>query len=73
MTPDEIEGVVAEHGRWLANEPSGCRANLSYANLSGADLRGANLRAANLSGAKVGLDNLDRLLDALGVIWEAGA
>jgi hypothetical protein len=58
MTPDEIEGVVAEHGRWLANEPSGCRANLSY---------------ANLSGAKVGLDNLDRLLDALGVIWEAGA
>ena len=43
MTSEEIKKVLELHKKWLNNEQSGERANLSGANLSEADLCRANL------------------------------
>ena len=50
MNPSiNLPEVLASHGRWLAGEATGQKANLRSADLSGADLSGANLRGADLS------------------------
>ena len=49
MTKEELNEIIASHGRWLVDKSTGERANLSCANLRGADLRGANLCSADLS------------------------
>ena len=46
MTKAELDLVVDEHCKWLLDDSTGRRANLS-----GADLRTADLGGANLSGA----------------------
>ena len=61
MTKQELNEIVASHGRWLADNTTGeradlccadlCDANLSDANLSDANLRGADLSRADLSHA----------------------
>ena len=51
MTKQELNEIVASHGRWLADNTTGERADLYRANLCDADLRGANLRNADLRGA----------------------
>ena len=51
MTKQELNEIVASHGRWLADNTTGERADLYRANLRGANLCGADLREANLSGA----------------------
>ena len=51
MTQEELNEIVASHGRWLVDKSTGERANLSGADLRGADLRDANLYRANLRGA----------------------
>lgn len=53
MTKQELNEIVASHGRWLADNTTGERANLCDADLRGADLRGANLCGANLRGANL--------------------
>ena len=53
MTKQELNEIVASHGRWLVDKSTGERANLSDANLSDANLREANLSDANLSGANL--------------------
>ena len=66
MTKQELNEIVASHGRWLADNTTGeranlrdanlrdanlCDADLCDANLCSADLRDADLRNANLRGA----------------------
>ena len=56
MTESKLRRILEEHEKWLANVPTGKRAdlrgaNLSNANLRAADLTGADLRAADLTGA----------------------
>ena len=51
MTKQELNKIVASHGRWLADKSRGERADLCGADLRGVDLRGANLRGANLCDA----------------------
>ena len=51
MTQEELNEVIASHGRWLVDKSTGERANLCDADLRGADLRGANLNGANLRDA----------------------
>ena len=51
MTKQELNEIVASHGRWLADNPTGERADLRNANLCGANLRGADLCGANLRDA----------------------
>jgi hypothetical protein len=58
MQKDELAATIAAHGRWLRDEPEGCRAYLSGAYLSRADLSGANLSGAYLSGANLSGANL---------------
>ena len=63
FTADELTVILADHLKWLRDEPGGKRANLSAANLSdanlsAADLRAANLRAANLRAANLSAANL---------------
>ena len=58
MEQSELNIILEEHAKWLKDDSTGKRANLSeanlrYANLSGADLRYANLRDANLSRANL--------------------
>jgi len=50
-TPDELKTVLDAHQKWLRDEDSGSRADLSGADLSEADLSGADLSGAYLSGA----------------------
>ena len=57
MTHEKIGKVLAEHGKWLADE-GGSRANLSGANLSRANLSRADLSRANLSEANLSRANL---------------
>jgi hypothetical protein len=59
-SPDEItiDGktlteILAEHSKWVGDNSTGTRANLSGADLSGANLSGANLSGADLSGANL--------------------
>ena len=58
MTKQELDEIVASHGKWLVDKATGERANLYGANLRGANLRGANLRGANLYGANLRAANL---------------
>ena len=53
MTKQELNEIVASHGRWLADNTTGERADLYRANLSEADLRGADLCGADLSVANL--------------------
>ena len=50
MTKEGLNEIVASHGRWLADDTTGARANLRNADLRNADLCGANLRNADLRG-----------------------
>ena len=60
MNTEEINKIVEEHGKWLADNSNGAKANLSRADLSDADLRGADLKYANLNGANLRGANLSR-------------
>ena len=53
MTTEKLAKILSAHKAWLADDPSGKRANLHSANLSGADLSSANLHSANLRGANL--------------------
>jgi hypothetical protein len=53
MTKEELNEIIASHGRWLVDKSTGERADLSCANLCGANLRGADLRGADLRGANL--------------------
>ena len=53
MTEEELNEIVASHGRWLADKSRGERADLYGADLRCADLHCANLRGANLRGANL--------------------
>jgi hypothetical protein len=58
MERKKLEEIIASHGRWLLNDPTGQRANLRRAYLREADLREANLREADLQGADLREANL---------------
>ena len=70
MEQSELNIILEEHAKWLKDDSTGKRANLSeanlrYANLSRANLRGANLIDAylidaNLSGANLRGANLSK-------------
>ena len=65
ITQEQLNEIVASHGKWLRNEEGGEKAYLSCADLRGADLSGANLSGAylsgaNLSGADLSGANLDK-------------
>ena len=65
MEQSELNIILEEHAKWLKDDSTGKRANLSeanlrYANLSGADLRYANLTEANLTDANLTYANLSR-------------
>jgi uncharacterized protein YjbI with pentapeptide repeats len=50
MTAKEaLAFAVAEHNKWLADNSTGTRLDLTWANLSGANLTGAYLSRANLT------------------------
>ena len=51
MMQGELNEIVASHGRWLADNTTGARADLRNADLCGAYLCGADLRNADLRGA----------------------
>jgi len=51
MDVHEIQIFLEQHRQWLANDPSGKRANLTGAYLEDANLTDANLTGANLTGA----------------------
>ena len=56
MDKDKLNYILSQHQKWIIDEDTGERADLSGANLhdvylSGANLSGANLSGANLSGA----------------------
>ena len=44
----DIQSILSEHAKWLADPSTGARANFQYANLRSADLRSADLRSADL-------------------------
>ena len=58
MTKQELNEIVASHGRWLADNTTGERADLYRADLRGANLRNADLRGANLYRANLSEANL---------------
>ena len=63
MEQSELNIILEEHAKWLKDDSTGKRANLSeanlrYANLSRADLRYANLTEANLTDANLTYANL---------------
>ena len=49
----DLKTVLENHAKWVREESSGYRADLSMANLYGADLSGADLSGANLSGSNL--------------------
>ena len=51
MTPTELAAILESHRKWLADEPSGARADLAGATLAGANLTDADLALANLTDA----------------------
>ena len=71
MTKQELNEIVASHGRWLADKSIGERADLRYANLRGADLRGADLRYANLRDTDLSYADL-RYADLPAIILQVG-
>ena len=63
LTQEQLNKIIASHGKWLRNEEGGeraylYRADLRRANLCGADLRRAYLCEANLCGANLCQANL---------------
>ena len=71
MTEEELNEIVASHGRWLADKSRGERADLRCANLRDANLRGADLRYADLSDADLSCANL-RYADLPAIILQVG-
>ena len=55
----DIQKILTDHAKWLANPTTGRRANLVRANLVRANLDHANLDHANLVGANLDHANLD--------------
>jgi hypothetical protein len=53
MNATKLKNILSEHAKWLADNETGTRADLSHANLSGADLSDANLSGADLSDANL--------------------
>ena len=53
MDRDTLLAVLKSHGKFLAGQEEGARADLREANLHEADLRGADLRGANLREANL--------------------
>ena len=51
ITAAELVEILRKHKLWLADNPSGARADLTGANLTGANLYGADLTRADLTGA----------------------
>ena len=70
MTKQELDEIVASHGRWLVDKSTGERADLRYADLRGANLRYADLRDADLRDADLRGANL-RYADLRGAILPA--
>ena len=54
----DIPKILADHTKWLHDEPGGARANLDGASLAGASLAGATLARASLAGAHLAGANL---------------
>ena len=50
MQQEELDAIVAKHGKWLSNEPGGKRANLQRANLQRANLQDSDLQDSDLRG-----------------------
>lgn len=72
MDPKELEIILEKHKKWLLNELSGERANLSGANLAGADLAGTNMVGADLVGANLAKANL-KGVNLKGAVIDYGA
>jgi hypothetical protein len=53
MNIKKLNEILDEHKKWVEDNTSGSRADLSRADLYGADLSGADLSGANLSGANL--------------------
>ena len=58
MTKEELNEIIASHGRWFVDKSTGKRAKLRGADLRGADLRGVNLSCAKLCGADLSCADL---------------
>jgi len=58
ISPEKLQEIIESHGRWLLDQSTGERADLSAANLSYANLRSANLSSANLRYANLSYANL---------------
>jgi hypothetical protein len=52
-TKEQLDEIIANHGKWLRREDGGVRAYLAGADLAGACLAGANLSRADLAGANL--------------------
>ena len=57
-TTAELNDILSKHELWFKGDPSGVRADLSYADLSGANLYRANLLYTNISHAYLSGANL---------------
>ena len=60
MNADTLNGILANHKKWLMDEEGGQRADLQRAYLQGADLQRADLREADLRGADLREADLQR-------------
>jgi len=49
----DLDEILNLHQLWLADDPTGCRANLYGMDLSGVDLYGVNLSRAGLTWANL--------------------
>jgi len=58
ISEQELKDILDRHGKWLRNEESGQRADLSYSNLSYSDLSYSDLRGSDLSGSNLSGSNL---------------
>lgn len=68
MTKEVLNKIVASHGRWLADDTTGVRADLRCVYLCDADLRGADLRGADLCGAYLRNADLPAIILQVGPI-----
>lgn len=53
LTQEDLDRVVADHGRWLDDPKAGTYADLTGADLSGLSLDSVSLEEANLTGARL--------------------
>ena len=60
ISKEQLQEIIASHGKWLRGEEGGERADLHGADLYRANLYRANLSGANLSGANLSGANLSR-------------